>query len=139
MKLFTKMKDGGPESPVTAYVLIEYKPLFSIMFLKFRKGTREEYHTHAFNALTLFIVGKMFEERLHLGINNDYFKIVKRYKKSIFPKITTKDNLHRITAKKDSWCFTIRGPWVNTWYEYNELTNTKTYLTHGRKIIKIYE
>lgn len=139
MKFLTKMKDGGPLSPVTAYVLIEYKPLFSIMLLKFKKGTREEYHTHAFNALTWFILGKMFEERLHLGINNDYFKIVKRYKKSIFPKITTKDNLHRITAKRNSWCFTIRGPWVNAWYEYNELTNTKTYLTHGRKIIKIYE
>jgi hypothetical protein len=51
MKFLSKCKDGGPESPVTAYVLVEIKSLFSVMLLHF-SGTREAFHSHAFNALT---------------------------------------------------------------------------------------
>jgi len=47
MRLFQKAKDGGPESPVDGYFLIEIKSLFSIALLKFNNGGRENYHTHA--------------------------------------------------------------------------------------------
>ena len=49
MKLFKYMKDGGPESTVWGYFLIEIKSLFTIVLLHFKNGSREAYHNHAFN------------------------------------------------------------------------------------------
>ena len=50
MKLFHKSHDGGKNSGVTGYWLIEWKSGFSIVVLRFSKGTREAFHSHAFNA-----------------------------------------------------------------------------------------
>ncbi len=125
MKLFAKSKDGGPHSPVDGYFLIEFKPLFSIALLKFNKGRREAFHTHAFDAFTWFLKGDLVEE--------DYSGGNYRYKCSFLPKLTLKSKNHRVSAKQDSWCFTIRGPWVKTWTEHDK--GIKTTFTHGRKVI----
>ena len=128
MKFLTKTKDGGPESPVDAYTLIEIKGLFSIIFLKFNKGRREAFHTHAFNAWTWFLFGDLEEEEYDGTLSNYAFKLK--------PKFTPRDNNHRVKALKDSWCFTLRGPWADTWTEHNDVTQVKTTFTSGRKIIK---
>lgn len=131
MKIFNKSKDGGKESNVDAYFLFEIKGFISVALLKFNEGTRENFHSHAFDAFTWFICGEMEEERV---VDNSI--IVKKYKRSILPKFTSKDNLHRVKAIKPSWCFTLRGKWDDTWYEYNESQNKKIVLTHGRKVVK---
>ena len=41
MKILNIAKDGGPESNVTGYWLVESKRFFSIVLLKFDKGSRE--------------------------------------------------------------------------------------------------
>lgn len=46
MKFFSKASDGGKDSGVTGFFLFEIKPLFSIVLLHFRNGTREAYHSH---------------------------------------------------------------------------------------------
>lgn len=131
MKLFERAKDGGPSSPVEAFFLFEIKNFASVALLKFNEGTRENYHSHAFNALTWFLFGDMVEEKLVDG------KIVSsKYRRSLFPKYTAKDNLHKVVANKTSWCFTLRGKWQSTWYEYNEDNNLKITMTNGRRIIK---
>ena len=122
MRCFCKTKDGGPESPVDAYVLFEIKWLCSIVLLKFNKGGREAFHTHAFNALTWFLFGHMVEE----DVSGEKYK----YRHSLVPKLTTKDKNHRVFAHKNSWCFTIRGPWEETWTEMFE--GRQVTLTHGR-------
>lgn len=124
MRILQKVKDGGPESPVDAYILCEFKSLFTIALLKFNKGSREAYHTHAFNALTWFLEGKMTE----VDISQQYQK----YKRSLVPKFTSKDKNHRVVAHKDSWALTLRGPWENTWTE--TLKDKVTTFTHGRKV-----
>lgn len=126
MRFFEKVKDGGPTSPVDGYVLIELKGLFSIMLLKFNKGVRHAYHTHAFNAWTWFLSGEMIEESL----DGEQLK----YTKALSPKTTLRNKNHRVRAIKDSWCFTIRGPWVSTWTE--DLEGSTITLTHGRNIVK---
>ena len=126
MKFFSKAKDGGPESPVDAYFLFEMKSLGSVALLKFNKGAREAFHTHAFGAMTWFICGDLIEEKI------DGKKTV--YRRSIFPKITKRTNNHRVIANKDSWCFTIRGPWKNTWTEDHD--DETTVLTHGRVVVE---
>lgn len=125
MRFFQKTKDGGPESPVDAYFLIEIKSLFSIALLKFNEGGREAFHTHAFNAFTWFISGDMFEEQKD--------GTIKKYHRSILPKITKRSNNHRVIAKENSWAFTIRGPWVDVWTE--DTDEKTTFLTHGRKVV----
>lgn len=123
-----KVKDGGQESPVHAYFLIEIKGLFSIALLKFNKGGREAYHKHAFNALTWFLKGNLIEE----DVNREYYV----YNRSFIPKFTPKNKNHRVKALEDSWCLTVRGKWDDTWTEYNESLDETTTFTHGRLILK---
>lgn len=59
MKLFRWAHDGGNTSGVKGLFLIEAKCLFSIVLLRFSKGSREAYHTHAFSALTLWLRGEV--------------------------------------------------------------------------------
>lgn len=126
-KLFSKAKDGGPESPVDAYFIVEIKNLFSIAILKFNKGGRENFHTHAFNALTWFLGGDLIEE----DVSGRYYT----YRRSLWPKITKREKNHRVRAYKDSWCLTVRGPWSKYWTEYNEHEDKTIMLTHGRHVI----
>ena len=127
MRIFQKAKDGGPSSPVDAYFLFEIKWLGSIAILKFNKGAREAFHTHAFGAWTWFISGDLQEELFDGTIN--------QYKKSFLPKYTKKDNNHRVKAQEDSYCFTMRGPWEKFWTEDNKETNIRTAFTNHRVIV----
>jgi hypothetical protein len=128
MKFFNKSKDGGPNSPVDAYFLCEIKGLFSVALLKFNKGCREEYHTHAFNAFTWFIKGELTEE----AVNGRLYQ----YKRSLKPKLTTRLKNHRVIASEDSWCATVRGPWSKYWEETSANKMSSKILTHGRKVVK---
>lgn len=121
-----KRKDGGSESPVDAYFLIEIKDWFSIAILKFNKGGREAYHTHAFDAYTWFLKGNLVEE----DVNGEYYL----YERSLVPKKTLKSKNHRVKALSDSWCFTIRGKWDKTWTEYNENLDETTIFSNGRVV-----
>ena len=97
MKILKWAKDGGPESPVDAFFIVEIKSLFSIAVLRFNYGSREAFHTHAFNAFTWFIRGDLVEQ----DVNGEYYV----YKRSILPKITRRSKNHRVIADKNSWCF----------------------------------
>lgn len=128
MKLFHKAKDGGQESNVTGYWLIESKKLFSIVLLRFEGKSRENYHSHAFNAWTWFIKGTMVEcfpdcvwPRL--------------YKRSLLPKVTKRNHFHKVNSVGVSWALSIRGPWHNKWQEFNPITNEMITMTHGRIVI----
>jgi hypothetical protein len=125
-RLFSVKTDGGKNSGVTAYFLIEWKVLFSIGILHFKEGTREAYHNHAFNALTWWFKGKVTEIKLE-GEEKDF-------KPSLKPKYTSRANFHKVKAHKDTFALTLRGPWNNTWKEYKE--DKYVTLTHGRKILK---
>lgn len=124
------VKDGGPDSNVTGYFLCEFKNLFSVVLLKFDRGSRENFHSHAFNAWTWFIKGYLIEY-----IYTDEGIKRKVYKKSILPKITKKETLHRVFALKKSYALSIRGPWSRTWNEFNSDSNKIITFTWGRKII----
>lgn len=126
MKILKWSKDGGPESPVDAFFVVEIKSLFSVALLRFNEGGREAFHTHAFNAWTWFISGDLVEEDI-----NGEFHI---YERNILPKITRRTKNHRVIANKTSWCITVRGPWSDTWTEDTETHHTV--LTHGRRIVE---
>ena len=127
MKFFFKRKDGGANSTVTGYWLIECKSLFSIVLLRFDKGSREAYHSHAFNAVTWFLSGLVREK--------DRVKGNKLWKASLTPKYTPRSCLHKVVGIKPAWAISFRGPWKKTWEEYLPKTGQTYTLTHGRKIV----
>lgn len=127
-RFFYKKFDGGKESGVTGYFLIEWKKFFSIGLLHFKEGSREAYHDHAFNALSWFVSGSVTEK--HLSGEE------KEFRPSFIPKYTKRECFHKVVAHKNTWCFTIRGPWKDVWQEYREPTKQFVNLTHGRNILK---
>lgn len=125
-RIFYKKPDGGRDSGVTAFFLIEWKPVLSICLLRFSQGSREAYHTHAFNALTWWLKGNVQE----------LFYPTRRgrsWSPSIIPKYTPRSSCHKIMADRTTWAFSIRGPWMDTWEE--QRGQKRVVLTHGRKIV----
>lgn len=125
MKFFSKAFDGGKDSTVWGFWIVEIKSLFSITILCFEKGSRENYHSHAFNALTWFVKGEVEEK--HLDGRNI------TWKPSFLPKYTPKGCFHKVFAKERTWAISLRGPWDKYWLEYNKASDSFVKLTHGRK------
>lgn len=123
---FFKKKDGGSESKVTGYWVVECKSLFSIVLLKFDKGSREVYHSHAFNAITWWLWGNVVE---HLTNGGN-----KTFVPSLVPKYTPRSCFHKVFANETTYALSIRGPWHSTWCEMDAKTHKVITLTHGRNI-----
>lgn len=124
-RFFCKRTDGGNESGVTAYFLIEWKILFSIGILHFKEGSREAFHSHAFNALTWWLKGHVTEQKW-LGESKDF-------KASFKPKYTSRENYHKVISHTNTYALTFRGNWCDVWQEVRD--GQVVNLTHGRKII----
>ncbi len=125
VRLFYKSKDGGEQSHVWGYWLIEAKWLFSIALLRFEHGTREVYHSHAFNSISWVLKGKL-EER-HLDWRIQY------HVSSLRPIITRRDTFHQVFSHGQTWVLTFRGPWSKNWKE--NVGGKEIVLTHGRKVV----
>lgn len=127
MKLLSYMKDGGPESKVSGYWLVEIKSLFSVVLLHFYNGSREAYHNHAFDALSVVLKGELEENLLHGKVNTYTPGKVIYTARSVF---------HRVVSKGDTWVLSVRGPWSKTWKEFLPGLNKFVTLTNGRKILE---
>jgi len=127
MKFLQFGTDGGKDSGVTGFWICEIKWLFSIVLLHFKKGSRENYHSHAFNAYSFFISGMVEEQLL-----NDSPII---WTSSWYPKYTPTSTFHRVNALENTWCLSFRGPWSKYWYEYAPKNNEYIQLTNNRTIV----
>ena len=131
MRFLQSVKDGGPESPVTRYWLIEIKSLFSIVLLHFGKGGQEAFHSHAFNAVTLWLKGRVYEH-----VFNRATKATEtRGWQAGQLKYTSREHMHKVSTPEGAWAVSFRGPWRNTWQEYSPRMQTLTTLTNGRKVV----
>lgn len=133
MKLFQTSKDGGPESKVWAHTVIEIKGLFSIILLRFEDGSRDCYHTHAFNCVNWLISGLLLEQRIDADTTPTTWFNIRHYTPSWFPFIIRRTDFHMVTSLDRSWVLSFRGPWHKTWREYSD-GEVRT-LTHGRKVL----
>lgn len=133
MKIFSKSKDGGPESTVTGYFLCEIKSLFSIVLLKFEGKSREAYHTHAFNCISWVLKGKLTEKLAHKYSSESWPNwIVNEYTPSVKPIITKRETYHKVDSDGVTWVFSFRGPWSKTWKEYLVKEDKEITLSNGR-------
>ena len=135
MKFLTKAKDGGYESTVTGYWLIEIKSLFSIVLLKFEGDSRDAYHNHAFNCFSWVLSGGLCERFLpqRHGKCADSW-----HWPSWRPFITKRTYFHKVSSIGTSWVLSIRGPWRKQWQEYIPSQGGRGHgdyviLTEGRK------
>jgi hypothetical protein len=118
VRLLYKGTDGGPNSGVTGYWLIEWKSVFSVVLLHFASGSREAFHSHALNAWTWWLRGRVLEFLFGGGE-------VKAWTPSVKPKRTLRSCFHRVVAGPEgAWAISFRGPWQKTW---NEHKNGETY------------
>lgn len=128
MKWLWNDKDGGPESLVWGWGF-ESKRFGSILLLKFGRGSREAFHTHAFNSVSWVLRGRLLEWFRH-GIHS----CGRYHEAGIFPVRTYRETFHKVEGMEDAtWALTFRGPWVDTWKEHHPLTGRNIRLTHGRK------
>lgn len=131
MKLFFKRVDGGPRSNVTGYWLIEWKRAFSIALLRFSPGSRDCYHSHAFNCLSWILRGRLREYRIDIIQDSFNHRVPVDYTPSLRPVITTRDNTHLVFSYGTTWALTFRGPWAEKWHEWRQ--GRLVTLTNGRK------
>lgn len=132
MKILSKMKDGGPESRVWGYFLIEWKRLFSIVLLRFEDGSRDAYHSHAFNAVSWVLTGCLIETRYDAS-RDPVFGLFwpNVFRPSFRPVFTGRDNMHKVRSVGRTWVLSFRGPWRDTWEEMTP--EGRIVLTHGRR------
>jgi quercetin dioxygenase-like cupin family protein len=125
-------KDGGDKSTVDG-VMFEIKSLFTIGVLRFHPGTREAFHSHAFNCWSIVLKGGLREEFLdeNRGV---------RWHREGDTVTTYRTDVHQVKAVETTYVLTIRGPWAKTWkdvvpclgYGASYFVDT---LTHGRKLL----
>lgn len=127
MKLCSWGKDGGPESKVWGFWLVEIKSLFSVVLLKFERGSRPAYHEHAFDCFSWVLKGYLFERFKNRIPPRWHFR---RWK----PFVTYRTDFHKVTSYGTTWVLSIRGPWADSWREYDETTKETYTLTNGRKV-----
>lgn len=135
MKICCWSKDGGPESHVWCFYLIEWKAAFSIALLRFDDGSREAYHSHAFNAISWLFSGALHEHAIESQDNTPYRQHwVRLYEPSWKPIWTPRERFHRVYSVGRSWALSFRGPWVDKWREQSR--GREYFLTHGRVVVQ---
>ena len=125
MKLCFWGKDGGNESTVWGFWLVEMKSWFSVALLKFVGESREAFHTHAFNSVSWVLKGQLTELEF-------YGEQPNTYRPSLLPIITRRTTMHKVNSAGTTWVLTFRGPWAKTWIEYRPLEKRHVILGHGR-------
>lgn len=124
--IFHKGKDGGPESKVDGFWLFRCKWLFTIALLRFGQGSRDAFHSHAFNSISWLLSGWLLE------MFHGTWRPTRTHRPSMKPIITKRTDVHMVFGGDESnWVLTFRGPWHDTWQEVvdGELIT----LTHNRK------
>jgi len=131
MKFFHYGKDGGPESTVWGFWIVEIKSLFSIALLRFENGSREAYHNHAFNAISWLLSGSLEENILGWRAVD---KVV--HTPSLRPIWTPWRRFHKVNSVGRSWVLSFRGPWNKVWREYDPVNGMLTEMKSGRHITR---
>ena len=126
MKLFRYAKDGGAESTVSGFFLVEIKSLFSVALLRFGHGSRDAYHSYSFNSISWVLRGMLMESFVDRLKVNYYFP-------SLRPIITRRSDFHQVYSYGTTWVLTFRGFWSRTWNEYIPNEARCRILTHGRQ------
>ena len=109
------------------------------MFLRFEHGSREAFHSHAFNSVSWVLRGGGLVEEFHpdspeytegtAGPGALCFRV---HLPSWRPVLTFRDTYHKVASSGRTWVLTFRGPWAPTWRD-QAVGEPERVLTHGRR------
>lgn len=128
MRFLSRSKDGGQNSSVDGFWLVEMKSLFSAALLRFRGKSREVYHSHAFNSISWLVRGSLIEHLL------DGTEV--RHTPSLRPIITLRSTVHKVDSDGDTVVITFRGSWSEYWWEFQPESEIWSRLEHGRRVVE---
>lgn len=131
-------KDGGPESTVWAHWLFESKQWGSIVLLRFEDGSRDAYHSHAFDCVSWAVAGGGLVEH-RIGGPGANLAECYLFPPSALPVITRRAHLHKVISCGRTWVLSFRGPWQARWAEVlpdGQGGERPVHLTHGRKEVQ---
>lgn len=146
-------KDGGPESRVRMWGF-EQKDLCSVLVLRFEEGTREAFHTHAFNAWSWVLAGNLIEQTLPEKDRHAWEEFERTgggprphvtwagfgtpWDTGIWaPIYTDRRRFHKVAGgSRGAWAITFRSRWWTGWREYDPTTGKQTKLANHREVRK---
>lgn len=138
--ILEKGKDGGPESKVDGFWIFRHKKLFTLALLRFNKGSREAYHSHAFNSISWLLTGGLRELQAMMR-GDGVLDLELNHTPGVWPIVTLRSTMHKVYGEaEDNWVLTFRGPWADTWCEMIEDANGDLEiikLTHNRVRVEL--
>lgn len=134
MKLLHYAKDGGKDSTVWGFWLVEWKRLFSVALLCFENGSRDAYHSHAFNSVSVVLKGEL-EEDVRFEDGKGF---TQHYGTGCIVR-TPRACMHKVTSRGRTWVLTFRGPWAKTWREWLPNEDRFVTLASGRREVPTVE
>jgi hypothetical protein len=134
MILFRKHRIALGQGYLDRYTIFECKRLFSIYFHSFHTIAQDRFHSHAFHAVAIVLMGGYWEE-LIIGDGEPFFErisLVRRISRGI--RFIPRSCNHRILLSSPrTYSIVLAGPWAKTWTETKN-GSTRT-LGWGRKIL----
>jgi hypothetical protein len=129
--VFKKKRVELGEGYIIAYVLFEWKPLFSIIVYNWKTILQNRFHSHAFAAIAFLLRGSYRESVFRAGVVTE--RTVSQW---LTPRYLPRNYTHRILkAEPSTYTIVFTGPWLKHWYEWFEDTNTWVKYGWGRKVI----
>lgn len=127
MVIWKRKKINLGDQCVTELTILEWKKLFSIKLFNFHKTDgKQDFHTHAFNAVSILLSGDYLEEVV------DYNTItpLKRSRKRFL--FIPENQYHRITKSDGCRTLLITGPWGDTFKELRLLNKSSNQYNQGQ-------
>ena len=103
--------------------------------LCFENGSREAYHSHAFNSISWVLKGRLEEDVIEQDSVRMLWYGTLRYDPSLKPIFTSTNRMHKVTSVGRTWVLTFRGPWARTWKEFLPKSGEFVTLSNGRKVV----
>jgi len=128
---FQKKRVELGEGYILAYVIFEWKPLFSIIVYNWKTILQNRFHSHAFAAYAFLLSGSYTEEVYRHGEITE-----RKVNQWLKPRFLPRNYTHRILkADPNTYTVVFTGPWIKYWYEWFQDTNTWVKYTWGRKVV----
>jgi hypothetical protein len=112
-------------------IVFECKYLFSAYLNVWKTIEHDRFHTHAFPAISLMLLGEYDEERM-----DDNGRVTKFTIKAPLIRYIGRNNNHRmLEARGTTVSITLAGPWDNIWSETMAKSGKRRFLSWGRRVV----
>lgn len=132
MIFFKKKRVELGDGHINAYILFEWKKLFSIIIYNWKTIKQNRFHSHAFPAYAFLLSGSYTQEVYSKGEIK-----TQEVNSWLTPRYLPRNYTHRIMkAEPNTWTIVFVGPWHDYWYEYFDENKVWVKYGWGRKVLE---